>query len=352
MSIIAQKSTESRINTVDFGNLDFGSVFSDHMLDVAYENGSWGDAVIKPYGPISVMPSMSVFHYGQAVFEGMKAFRMSDGRISIFRPEKNYERMVRSCERLAMPAPTKEIFLDGLKALIDLDRNWVPREKFKSLYLRPFMIACDPVIRLQASKTYRFMIIAGPVGNYYKEGINPVSLTTNPSYVRAVVGGIGEAKAAGNYAASMKPAREAQQKGFAQVMWLDAIEHRYVEEVGSMNMFFVIDQTLVTPKLTGSILPGVTRDSVLHLARTWGMPVEERAVAMEEIISGAKSGRLTEAFGAGTAAVISPVGRIHHKGEDIQIGTTMGPVARKFYTAITDIQFGDAPDPNNWCYFI
>jgi branched-chain amino acid aminotransferase len=352
MSISITPVQKSRVHEVDFANLDFGAEFADHMLDVVFANGAWQTAEIVPYGPVPVLPSLSVFHYGQAVFEGMKAFRHADGRIALFRPEKNFERMCRSCERLAMPVPSKEIFYEGLKELIRLDADWVPKEKYKSLYLRPFMIATDPVIRLQASKTYRFMIITSPVGNYYKEGINPVPLTTVSNYVRAVVGGIGEAKAAGNYAASMKPAREAQQKGYAQVMWLDAKEHRYIEEVGSMNMFFVINNTLVTPQLTGSILPGVTRDSVLHLARQWGMPVEERPVSMDELILAHKKGQLKEAFGAGTAAVISPVGRINHMGEDIVISETMGPVAQRFYTAITDIQFGDAEDRYNWLQFI
>jgi branched-chain amino acid aminotransferase len=351
-SISIKKTAQSRISSVDFNNLDFGAVFSDHQFEVRFENGAWSDPKIIPYGPIEISPACSALHYGQAVFEGMKAFQYADGRINIFRPDRNYDRFAKSCERISMAIPKKEHFMEGLKELILLDRSWVPKEKFKALYLRPFMFASDPVIRLQSSRDYRFMIITSPVGNYYKEGINPVALTTMPEYVRAVLGGIGEAKAAGNYAASLKPAKLAQSQGFTQVLWLDAKEHLYVEEVGTMNIFFMIGNTLVTPNLSGSILPGITRDSVLFLARKEGMNVEERPVSIHELMSAYRAGDLKEVFGAGTAAVISPVGRIHHQGEDILLGTTMGPVAKHFYDSITGIQNGDLPDPNNWCHLI
>lgn len=346
-----QKTSESKIETVDFNNLDFGSVFADHQFEVDFVHGEWQNPRIKPFGPISVSPAMSTFHYGQAVFEGLKAFRYANDKINVFRMDKNFERMKNSCERLKMAAPEWDHYYEAIKTLIDLDREWVPKDKFKALYIRPFVIATEPGIRLKASSTFKFMIITSPVGNYYKEGINPVSLTTMPQYVRAVAGGIGEAKAAGNYAASLLPAAEAQQAGFTQVLWLDASERTYVEEVGTMNILFVIDGKIVSPKLSGSILPGITRASVLELAKKrFGMEVEERKINIEEIFQAAEGGRLQECFGAGTAAVISPVGSIHHNGRTIHISDQMGPIAQRFYDTITGIQHGEVESPDGWCF--
>lgn len=352
MAYSVKTTSTSRLSKIDFKNLGFGDQFSDHQLKVHFADGAWKEPLIEPYGPFEAMPAMSALHYGQAVFEGLKAFRYKDGKVNLFRIEQNYERMAASCERLAMAIPEKEFFIEGIKQLVNLDRAWVPEDTFKSLYVRPFIFATDPVIRLTASSSYTFMVITGPVGNYYKEGINPVSLTTMPEYVRAVRGGIGAAKTAGNYAASLKPARLAQEKGFTQVLWLDALENKYIEEVGTMNIFFVIGDTLVTPKLSGSILPGITRRTVLQLAKDWNMKVEERALSIDEVFEQHENGNLKEVFGAGTAAVISPVGKIHHEGKTIHISETMGELASKFYKTITDIHHGDAPDPHDWCTLI
>ena len=350
-TISITKTEKSRISHIDFKNLDFGSSFSDHQFVVDFKKGSWQDARVVPYGPMMFSPASSVFHYGQAVFEGLKAFTHESGKINVFRMDRNYERMANSCRRLSMAVPTKEHFMDGIAALLELDKQWVPSEKFKALYIRPFVIATEPVIRLKSSDEYMFFVITSPVGNYYKEGINPVSLTTTPDYVRAVKGGIGSAKAAGNYASSLYPAKQAQQNGFTQVLWLDAIEKKYVEEVGTMNIFFMIGDTLVTPALSGSILPGVTRDSVLYLAKNrFKMNVEERAVSIDELKTAYDKGMLKEVFGAGTAAVISPVGSITHNGEKMQISETMGETAKMFYDEITGIQHGTKESPENWSF--
>jgi branched-chain amino acid aminotransferase len=348
-----EKRTESRIGEIDFGKLKFGDVFSDHMFAMEYSHGGWSSPRIFPYGPITLPPAASILHYGQGVFEGMKAFRFKDGRVNIFRPDRHYRRFQRSGARMNIPPIPEEIFVSAMERLIDLDRAWVPKDKYKSLYIRPFVVATDPFLGLKTSETYMFYIITGPVGNYYSEGINPVSLTTMPEYVRAVKGGSGEAKVPGNYANSLYPAWLARQKGYTQVLWLDALEHRYVEEVGSMNIFFVIDGTLVTAPLAGTILPGVTRESVLWLARNQGMKVEERPISIDELIDAGKSGSLTEVFGSGTAAVISPVGHIHHNGQTIDLDhEKMGPVARRMYETITGIHHGEVEDPDGWCHLI
>jgi branched-chain amino acid aminotransferase len=265
-----EKKPVSSIEKVDFSTLRFGDVFSDHMFEMKYANGFWSTPRIYPYGPITINPSASILHYGQGVFEGMKAFMYSDGRVNIFRPARHYQRFLRSSARMNIPAVPEEFFMSAMEHLVDMDREWVPKDKYKSLYIRPFVVATDEFLGLKTSDTYKFYIITGPVGNYYSEGINPVSLTTMPEYVRAVKGGSGEAKVPGNYANSIYPAWLARQRGYTQVLWLDALEHKYVEEVGSMNIFFVIGDTLVTAPLAGTILPGVTRDCVLYLANSGG----------------------------------------------------------------------------------
>ncbi|MDG5766418.1 branched-chain amino acid aminotransferase [Balneolales bacterium ANBcel1] len=346
------KVTDSRISQTDFDNLIFGELFSDHQLEMVYENGAWQQPKIKPYAPVSMYPAVSTFHYGQAVFEGMKAYRYQDTGANIFRIHNHFERFNRSCRRVCIPEIPHDSFVEGLKALIDLEREWVPKAKYKSLYIRPIVYASDQTLGLRSSKTFRFHIICSPVGNYYAEGIKPIRLTTMPEYVRAVKGGVGEAKVPGNYAASLEPTFKAQEMGYTQVLWLDAIEHRYVEEVGSMNIFFVIGDTLVTPALSGSILPGVTRDSVLELAQSEGMKIEQRPVSIDELMEHSKSGKLREIFGSGTAAVISPVGMIHHQGNEITVSTSaeeMGPVAKWFYDQITGIQHGEIEDKKSWC---
>ena len=353
MIIEKEPISESRLPKINFSELRFGDIFSDHMFEAHYHNGEWQDFKIKPYGPVPMPPSANILHYGQGVFEGMKAFNFTDGKISVFRPRKHYERFSNSCKRMNIPQIPEEMFIEAIHALVETDRDWVPTEKYKSLYLRPFVIATDQFLGLKTSDTYSFYVIAGPVGNYYREGIKPVKLTTMPEYVRAVRGGVGNAKVPGNYAASLLPAHIAKENGFTQVMWLDAIEKKYIEEVGSMNMFFVIDGTLVTPPLGGSILPGVTRKTVIELAESWGMDIEERPISIDELITAFENNILTEAFGSGTAAVISPVGLIQHKDTTILLDQEkMGTVAQRLYDTITGIHHGTVNDENNWCYLI
>lgn len=341
-----QKVSESRINQVDLDNPGFGRIFSDHMLEVTYENDAWQDPTIKPYGPVEITPALNTLHYGQSVFEGMKAYYVDEGTINLFRPEKNYRRMVKSCERLCIPPVPEKAFIAGIEKLIKLDHKWVPRTEGNTLYIRPFACAWDEVIAAKASEKYRFYIITSPVGSYYQR---PVKLITSENYVRAVKGGVGDAKTAGNYAASLYPARKAQKMGFDQVLWLDAKEHKYVEEVGTMNIFFIIDGVLITAPLGGTILPGVTRNSVIKLAESWNMPVEERRLSIDEVMQAAEDGTLDEVFGAGTAAVISPVEAIRHDGKLVTVHEEQrGPVGQKLYDTITDIQRGKIEDPFGW----
>ncbi|HOW54251.1 MAG TPA: branched-chain amino acid aminotransferase [Syntrophorhabdaceae bacterium] len=350
MKISVRKSKKTTRNEVDFDNLEFGVHFSDHMYFVDYENGKWGTPHIEPYGPMKMYPALSTLHYGQAVFEGLKAFRGIDGKIRLFRPDKNHERHNMSCERMCIPAISYELFLEGIKKLVELDHAWVPEKRGCSLYIRPFVFATDNFLGVRVSYTYRFMIIASPVGAYYKEGLNPVKLITSGEFVRAVKGGLGAVKTPANYAASLYPGEVAKKKGFTQVLWLDGIENRYIEEVGTMNIMFVIDGTLVTPPLEGSILPGVTRNSVISLAKHWGLPLEERKITIDEVMSEAKKERLQEVFGTGTAAVISPVGWIQHNDNTITIHNgEIGPVSQRLYDEITGMQYGEKADPFGWC---
>ncbi len=349
LSIPVRKTTQSRLPQTDFSVLRFGENFADHMAVADYRDGEWRQPEIVPLGPIMVHPALSILHYGQGVFEGMKAFVTKEGKINLFRVDKHYERMQNSCARMCIPMLEKETFMAMLKELVTVDRAWIPTEKYKSLYLRPFVFGAEEYIGLRACTKYKFIIITGPVGNYYSEGINPVSLTTTPNYVRAVVGGVGDAKVPGNYASALLPTQKAQEQGYTQVMWLDAIEHRYVEEVGSMNMFFLINGKLITPALRGSILPGVTRDAVITVAEQFGIPVEERPIGIDEIMAASDQGSLQEAFGTGTAAVISPVGKIHHEGKHIVINNNeFGPVARRFYDYITSLHHGEIEDRHGW----
>ncbi|MBP1729922.1 MAG: aminotransferase [Deltaproteobacteria bacterium] len=353
MDIPLQRVSNSRLPGIDLDNLGFGEIFSDHMFLLDYKEGQWQSPRIVPFGNIEVSPSMCTLHYGQAVFEGLKAFRNPGDGVTVFRPEKYHARLNRSCQRLCIPALDKETFFEGLRQLITVDRNWVPRKRGYSLYIRPFVFATDNFLGVHVSKTYLFLIITSPVGAYYKEGMNPVSLITSGEYVRAVKGGIGAAKTPGNYAASLLPAQEAQKKGFTQVLWLDGVENRYIEEVGTMNIFFVIDGGLVTPPLEGSILGGITRETVLELGRHWGMPVTERRITIDEVLAGAKNGSLTEIFGTGTAAVISPVGLVQHKEERVTVNNgKIGPVSQRLYDEITGVQYGEKPDTFGWCFKI
>ena len=347
------KAKTSKIDSVDFENLGFGEVFSDHMFSMDYENGEWINQRIEPYGKIEFEPAMCTLHYAQAVFEGLKAFHVRDGSINIFRPEKNLERMNRSNERMCIPTIDKDMFFDAMTELIKLERDWIPKDTGHSLYIRPFIFGTENFLGVHPSSTYRFMIILSPVGAYYKEGFNPVSLLVPEEYVRAVKGGVGEAKTAGNYAASLLPAKIAQEKGFTQVLWLDGEHHKYIDEVGTMNIFFVIDDEVITPPLEGSILPGVTRDTVLDLTKSWGMKVNERRISIDELIQSSKEGRLQEVFGTGTAAVISPVDEIQYRDTNININHgQIGPIARRLFDEITGIHYGEIPDTHGWIYNI
>lgn len=334
----------------DENNLGFGRIFTDHMLLMNYQEGKgWFDPRVAPYGPFTLDPAAMIFHYGQEVFEGLKAYRGEDGGVYMFRPQANIERMNRSCDRLCIPALPTDVVLEAMYELIRVERDWIPRAEGTSLYVRPTIIATEACLGVKSSATYLFYIITGPVGAYYPEGFNPVRIYVEENYVRAAIGGTGEAKTSGNYASSLKAAKEAHEKGFTQVLWLNACDRQSIEEVGTMNIFFKIAGEVITSPLDGSILPGVTRDSALALCRHWGMNVSERQLTINEVIAAAKAGTLEEAFGTGTAAVISPVGSICFKGQDYQVadGKT-GPLSLKLYDEITGIQLGKKPDPFGW----
>ncbi len=334
----------------DQSKLGFGTIFTDHMFNMDYnpEDG-WHNPRIEPYAPIAMDPSTMVLHYGQAVFEGLKAYRTDDDRIQLFRPKDNFKRLNRSCRMLCIPEFDEAAALDALKQLLTHEQRWVPSAPETSLYIRPTVIATDPYLGVRASFTYRFFIILSPVGAYYPEGFDPVKIWVSKDHVRAVPGGVGEAKTAGNYAASLFAGDMAHENGYTQVLWLDGIKRENIEEVGSMNIFFVIDDTLVTPALSGSILPGITRNSVLALAKSWNMKVAERQISITEIMSAHAGGRLQEIFGSGTAAVISPVGELKYDDQVIKVTDgKVGPLAKKLYQTITDIQYGRTEDKLAW----
>lgn len=334
----------------DPGSLVFGKQFTDHMLLISYTSAQgWHDARIVPYGPLELDPASMVFHYGQAVFEGLKAFAADNGDILLFRPDKNMERMVQSCERLGIPALDQQLALRSITELLKVEQDWVPRQPGTSLYIRPFIIATEPCLGVRAATEYVFIVILSPVGAYYKGGLEPVAIKVEEHYVRAVRGGLGFAKTPANYAASLKAQEVAKAEGFAQTLWLDALEHTYIEEVGAMNMFFVINGRAVTPELSGSILDGVTRRSVIQLLQAWDIPVEERRLSIHEVLDAAADGTLQEAFGTGTAAVIAPVGTISRDGQRYTINDCqIGPLSQRLYNEITGIQNGSVADRYNW----
>jgi len=333
-------------------SLGFGNLFSDHMFILDYTEGKgWHDARIVPYGPLPYEPSMMTFHYGQSIFEGLKAYRAADGDIVLFRPDQNMKRLNESCDRLCIPRIDEAFCLEAMRTLVELDKDWIPAAKDTSLYVRPFVIATDPYLGVRPSDTYQFIIITGPVGAYYKEGLNPVKIWVESEYVRAVIGGLGQAKAAANYAASLKAQVVAKKNGYTQVLWLDGIERKFIEEVGTMNVFFVIGDEVVTPALNGSILPGITRKSSIDLLRSWGMKVTERRLSIAEVYEAAANGMLKEAFGTGTAAVISPIGELFWAGKSITLsGGTIGPVSQRLYDEMTGIQYKTMSDPFNWVF--
>jgi branched-chain amino acid aminotransferase len=331
-------------------NLGFGKYFTDHMFIMNYTEGKgWHDPEIIPYGPLQLDPSTMVFHYGQSVFEGLKAFMGIDGKVRLFRPRNNMERLNISDERLCIPFIDPDFGVEAIKTLVALDRSWIPSQRGTSLYVRPFMIATDPFIGVRPSSTYKFIIILSPVGNYYPQGINPVKIFVENKYVRAVKGGLGFTKAAANYAASLKSQEEAHAAGYVQVLWLDGVERKYIEEVGTMNVFFKIKNRIITPALEGSILPGITRSSAIDILKDCGYDVVERKLGIEEVFKANEAGELEEAFGTGTAAVISPVGELNWKNNTICINNgEIGEVSKKIYDTITGIQYGEQYDKFNW----
>ncbi len=350
MDIRFEKRSELKAKPTDETKLGFGRIFSDYMFMMNYTEGTgWHDARIVPYGDISISPAATVLHYSQECFEGMKAYRDADGGISLFRPTDNFKRMNNSADRLCMPRLDIDEVMEALIKLVKLEQDWVPKTRGTSLYIRPNYIGIDPFVGVSAAKEYLFYIIVGPVGAYYASGLAPVKIYVEESYRRAVKGGTGFAKTGGNYAASLIAGEEAHNRGFSQALWLDGREGKYIEEVGSMNMFFKIDGVLVTPELGGSILPGITRDSVIKLAKDMGVKVEERKISLDEVLEALEAGKMDEAFGTGTAAVISPVGELYF-GEKRHLinGGEMGEFSSKLYDTITGIQYGEIEDPYGW----
>ena len=349
-TIPVRKTTHSRIHEVDFDNLEFGKYVSDHMLVCDYTNGEWQTPQILPYSNLSLAPSALALHYGQTVFEGMKAFRMSDGRINIFRMERHYERFVRSLERMCMQVLPKEIFVEGLLQLIALDKAWVPSEPGSALYLRPFMIASEARFGVKISDEYRFIIFTGPVPSLYTE---PIKVKVETNYIRAAKGGTGFAKCGGNYGGAYYPTRQARMEGYDQILWTDAKENKFIEESGMMNVMFVINDTLVTPPLSDTILDGITRDSLLTLAKEMGCKTEERPIAVAELEKAFQHGTITEAFGAGTAAVVAPIKTININGTDLQL-PEYGPkkILFRLKHRLEKIRSGQEPDMHEWNFIL
>ena len=345
-----QKTTDSRISQIDFNDLHFGKVFADHMFISDYKDGQWDDLRIMPYGQVLMSPSTSALHYGQAIFEGMKAYKNDEGEVLLFRPLNNHKRINISAERMAMPGIPQELFMEGLKQLISLDNKWVPTTEGASLYIRPFLIGTDEYIGVKPSDEYRFYIITSPGGAYYNE---PVKVLVETSFIRAVEGGVGFVKASGNYGRSLFPTKLAQQRGYHQIVWTDARNHRYLEESGTMNLMFVIDDVLITAPLGDTILAGITRDSVLTLARDWKMKVQERKISIDEVLDAHKRGTLEEAFGTGTAATIAHISLIGFEGKDYELPPVEGRIfSHRVSRELDNIRKGKVEDIHNWMYKI
>lgn len=345
-TIKATRTQNSKINEVDWDNIPFGRVFSDHMLVMDFKDGKWGEPEIIPFGDMALHPATSAIHYGQSIFEGMKAYRTKDGDPVVFRPEMNAQRFRKSAHRMCMADIPEDLFLFCLNELLRFDDQWVPKKSTNSMYIRPFMFATDGYTGIKPSETYRFMIFTCPVGSYYTEAIN---LKIEEDYTRAAAGGVGAAKAAGNYAASLYPAKLAQDQGYHQLIWTDAQTHEYVEEAGTMNILFVIDGKLVTPKESDTILAGITKRSVIEVAKDWGMTVEERKITVKEITEAIEEGRMTEAFGAGTAATIAPVKMIGFKGKEYHLpGEEKRTFSKKVVEELDNIKYGRIEDRFGW----
>lgn len=353
MSEISVELTKKpKAKPADEHHLPFGDIFTDHMFLMDYDEGQgWHDARIVPYGPLPIDPAAMVLHYGQEVFEGLKAYRTKDGRILLFRPEENFKRLNVSNERLCIPPIDTAFMLRALNKLILVEKDWIPSLEGTSLYIRPFIIATDAHLGVRPSRHYYLVIILCPVGAYYPEGLNPVKIYVETNYVRAVKGGMGFVKTGGNYAASLKAQHEAEEQEYTQVLWLDGVERKYIEEVGTMNVFFKINGTVVTPALQGSILSGITRKSTLEMLRHWNYPVEERRISVDELAKAADAGQLDEAFGTGTAAVISPIGELKWGDKHMVINNgEIGPLSHRLYDTLTGIQWGKRDDPLNWTH--
>ena len=334
----------------DESKLGFGKIFTDHMflMDYSADKG-WYNARIVPFGPIPTHPASTVFHYGAEIFEGMKAYRAEDGSIRLFRPLENVKRLNASAERLCLPQIDEEGCLDILNTIVELEKDWVPHNEGTSLYLRPFLYGNDPHLGVHAVNNAVFAVICSPVGAYYATGLNPVSIAIESEDVRAVRGGTGYAKCGGNYAASLRAGKRAEEKGYAQVLWLDGVERKYIEEVGAMNVMFKINGKIVTPMLTGSVLPGITRKSSIELLRNWGYEVEERLFSVDELFEAVENGTLEEAWGTGTAAVVSPIGHLFYNGKEYTISDNkIGPLTQKLYDELTSIQWGKTEDKFGW----
>lgn len=340
------KIERSKLNDINLENIPFGKYFTDYMLEVDYEDGEWKTPEIKPYQPMLLEPSIAAIHYGQAIFEGVKAYRNEAGDVQIFRPYDNYKRFNQSAVRMQMPEVPEDIFMEGMKLLISMDKNWVPSQADHSLYIRPFMFSSDEMIGVRPSEKYKFMIILSPTGPYYSA---PMRIYVEEQYVRAVPGGVGYAKAAGNYGAAMYATAEAKKKGYDQVLWTDAYEHKYVQECGTMNVFFIIGNTAITPDLDqGTILAGVTRDSVITVLKEMGFTVEERPLSIDDVIDAHKAGLLYEVFGTGTAATISLIKELRYKDYVMEFDVTKWKAAPEVKNRLNDIRYGKSADNNGW----
>ena len=334
----------------DSSKLVFGKAMTDHMFIVDYDAGQgWHDARIIPYGPLQIDPAAKVLHYGEEILEGLKAYRTADGSIQLFRPRDNIDRMNKSAERLCLPQIPEEVALAGITELVKTEQDWVPHEKDTSLYIRPFMIGLDAALGVHSSKHVEFIVVVCPVGAYYPEGLNPVKIYIEEEDVRAVKGGMGMAKTGGNYAASLRAGNRAEERGYSQVLWLDGVHRKYIEEVGAMNVMFKVSGKILTPDLNGSVLDGITRRSCIQLLKDWGYEVEERRISAEELFDAAESGALEEAWGTGTAAVVSPIGELAMGGKKVTVsGGKIGEITQKLYDELTGIQWGRVADPHGW----
>ena len=348
MDIAITKVEHSKLHDLNLENIPFGKYFSDHMLEADYENGEWKNVEIKPYQPLLLSPSVAALHYGQAIFEGIKAYKTADGEAFIFRPQDNFKRFNISAERMQMPAVPEEIFMEGMRQLVALDKNWIPQKADHSLYIRPFMFSSDEMIGVRPSESYKFMILLSPTGPYYNA---PMRIYVEEQYVRAVPGGVGYAKAAGNYGASMYATAQAKKKGYDQVLWTDAFEHKYVQEIGTMNVIFIIGNKAVTPDLgAGTILAGVTRNSVLTVLQEAGFTIEERPLSIDEIIEAYKAGELHEVFGTGTAATISSIKELRYKDFVMHFDLSKGKAAPLVKDTLNGIREGRIADKHGWMY--